>query len=74
MSNGMEPDVRKYLRKILYSLVFGLLWLYSNAIIGIYFEYGIIAGKPTIGNFLFYAWLVGTLAALLRYYYRTWKN
>ena len=70
----MEPDVRKYLRKIVYSLVFGLLWLYSNVIIGIYFEYGIIARKPTIGNFLFYAWLVGTLAVLLRYYYRTWKN
>jgi hypothetical protein len=74
MTNGMEPDVRKYLSKILYSLFFGLLWLYSNAMIGIYFEYGIIEGKPSLANLLFYIWLAGTLAALLRYYYHTWKK
>jgi hypothetical protein len=74
MSNGMEPDVRKYLWKIVYSLFFGLLWLFSNSIIGIYFGYGIIEGKPSLGNFLFYTWLAGSLAALLWYYYLIWKN
>jgi hypothetical protein len=74
MTNGMEPDVRKYLWKIVYSLFFGVFWLLSNSLIGIYFGFGIIEGGPSLGNILFYTWLAGSLAALLWYYYRIWKK
>ena len=74
MSEGFEPEVRKYLMKILNSLCVGLLWLSLNVLGGLYWEYGIVKGKISIQNILFFSWFLLSLAALLYYYYRTWRN
>ena len=70
----MEPDVKKYLRKVLNSLFYGLLWLALNVLGGLYWEYGTIHGKLSVYNILFYIWFALSLIALLYYYYRTWKS
>jgi hypothetical protein len=74
MPSGIEPEVKRYLKKVLNSLFIGLLWLLINSTLGIYFELGFVDGKVAIGNILFYLWLVASIVLLLWYYYRTWKS
>jgi hypothetical protein len=74
MPQGMEPDVRKYLFKVLNSLCYGLLWLALNVLGGLYWGYATINGKLTVGNVLFFTWFILSLAALLYSYYRIWRK
>ncbi len=74
MSEGMEPEAKKYLLKVLNSLFSGLLWLALNVLGGLYWGYGIIERKLSIYNILFFSWFLLSLVALLYYYYRTWKK
>jgi len=74
MSEGFEPEVKKYLRKILYSIFWGLIWMSVNVLGGLYWEYGIVDGKLSLANILFFVFFFLSLAVLLYYYYRTWKE
>jgi hypothetical protein len=74
MPQGMEPDVRKYLFKVLNSLCYGLLWLALNVLGGLYWGYGTINGKLSVGNILFFTWFILSLTALLYSYYRIWSE
>ena len=74
MEQGMEPDVKKYLVKVLHSLSYGLLWLAINVLIGLYWDYGLISGGLTVYNVLFFTWFALSLCALLYYYYRLWRK
>ena len=74
MPQGMEPEVRKYLFKVLNSLCYGLLWMALNVLGGLYWGYAIINGKLSIGNVLFFAWFVLSLLLLLYFYYRIWST
>jgi len=70
MPQGMEPEVRKYLFKVLNSLCYGLLWMALNVLGGLYWGYAIINGKLSVANVLFFAWFVLSLLVLLYLYYR----
>ncbi|TMI97663.1 MAG: hypothetical protein E6H06_01165 [Bacteroidetes bacterium] len=74
MPQGMEPEAKKYLFKVLNSLCFGLLWLTLNVLGGLYWGYAIIEDRLSIFNILFFTWFVLSLVALLYYYYRLWKK
>jgi hypothetical protein len=74
MPQGMEPEARKYLFKVLNSLSLGLLWLTLNVLGGLYWGYGIIEKRLSVYNILFFTWFVLSLLALLYYYYRIWKK
>jgi ABC-type glycerol-3-phosphate transport system permease component len=74
MPQGMEPEAKKYLLKVLNSLSLGLLWLALNVLGGLYWGYAIIEQKLSLSNVLFFAWFVLSLIALLYCYYRIWKN
>lgn len=69
----MDPEVKKYFRKILYSLFFGLLWLAAGITAGVYFELAFFNGKP-ISSIIFYLGLVAGLFFLLRYYVKAWSK
>ena len=51
----------------------GLLWLIINMTFGIYFEWLFFDERPTIGNYIFYLFMVGSLLWMIRYNYRLWK-
>ena len=70
----MDPEVKRYFRKIIFSFFFGLLWLVANSTAGIYFKLAYFTNIPRIYTYLFYAGLTGSLALLLIYYVKTWKN
>jgi hypothetical protein len=74
MPQGMEPDTKKYLLKVLNSLFAGMIWLSLNVLSGLYWGYAIIGKKMSVSNFCFFVWFALSLLALLYYYYRTWKN
>ena len=74
MEQGWDPEVKKYFRKIINTISFGLIWLMSCATAGLYFKLAYRDGKPMLYVILYYAGLIITLFFLLRYYYRIWKN
>jgi hypothetical protein len=74
MEQGWDPDVKKYFRKILNSISYGLIWMLASATAGLYFELGYTNGKPLIYTIIFYVFMLGTLALLVRYLYKIWKN
>jgi len=74
MESGIEPEVKKYFQKVLYSFSYGLLWLGGNATAGIYFGLAYRSEKPAIVIILFYVAFLLSLVLLLRYYYRAWKK
>jgi hypothetical protein len=71
---GWNPDVKKFLLKVLNSISLGLLWLMACATAGIYYELGYSNGKPVIYTILFYTGMLISLLLLIRYLYNTWKN
>ena len=70
----MEPDVRAFLIKIVQSLSMGVLWLLINMSIGIYYGFAFFEGSPTLGNYIYYAGFLISLAALLIYLRKKWKG
>ena len=70
----MDPEVKKYFRKIMYSFFMGLLWLFVITTSGLYFQLGFIHEKLYWYNLLFYLFLPLSLYGLLRYYYKVWKE
>ena len=72
MEQGWDPEVKKYFRKILTTIGYGLLWLMAVLTAGLYFE---LAYHPDIFYaILFYAGFFISLGLLIRYYYRIWKK
>jgi hypothetical protein len=74
MESGWDPEVKKYFKKILNSISFGLLWMMAMVTAGFYFQLAYADGKPLIYTILFYIALLGSLTILLIYYYRTWRK
>lgn len=73
MEQGWDPEVKKFFRKILSTLSWGLLWMISISMC-LYFNLGGGGERPLYAVIIFYVLAVATLFLLLRYYYRTWKD
>ncbi len=74
MQPNWDPDVKKFLLKVLNSFSLVLLWMMACITAGIYFKLGYTNGKPVIYTILFYAGMVISLLFLVRYLYKTWKT
>ncbi|MDF2191141.1 hypothetical protein [Paraflavitalea sp. CAU 1676] len=69
-----EDDPRDFLRRIVWSLSLGLLWLVTNIGIGMYNDLIVPQGKLTLSNFIFYSWMAVSLTALIWINVRIWKK
>jgi hypothetical protein len=74
MSSGMEPEVREFLRRVVWSLSAGLLYLIINTTVGIWGGWMFFDERPTLGNYIFYAWLVFSTVVLVRLVLKWWKK
>lgn len=72
MEQGWDPEVKKYFRKILNTIGFGLLWLMAALTAGLY--WGLAHHPNKLYSVLFYTGFVVSLFLLVRYYYRIWKR
>jgi FtsH-binding integral membrane protein len=70
----MEDDAKDFLRRIVWSLSLGLLWLVTNIGIGAYNRLLVPERTVTAGNIIFYIWMVVSLTALIWINYRIWKK
>ena len=70
----MEGDVKDFLKRIVWTVSLGFLWLTITLGIGAYNHLLVPEPTVTIGNIIFYIWSVGTLAALIYINYRIWKK
>ncbi len=73
MERGWDPDVKKFLIRVLNSISLGLLWMITCAMAGIYFKLGYRDDHPFIYTIIFYAGMLISLLLLLRYLYNIWK-
>ena len=71
---SLEPEVRYFLQKVMFSIGAGLLWLILNMTIGIFAGWMFFQKMPTLGNYVFYVWFIGSLFLLLRFLLRTWTK
>jgi hypothetical protein len=72
--SDFEPEVQDFLKRVVSSLFIGLFWLIVNMTLGIYFGLGFVGESISIGNIIFYVFLLGSLSLLIRFYYKTWKK
>lgn len=70
MERGWDPDVLKYLRKLINSISLGLLWLMAAVTGGLYYQ---LAYSGGIASIIFYLVMAAGLIWLIRYLYRTWS-
>jgi hypothetical protein len=70
----MEPEMRAFLLRILYTITMGLIWMIMNVWAGIYMGWLFFEGNMKTGNVLFYSFMVISLGFLIWYYVRLWKG
>ena len=66
--------MKKYFRKIMNSFALGLLWMLTAATSGFYFKLAFVAEGMHWPNAVFYVLFIGSFAALLWFFYKTWKD
>lgn len=74
MEQGWDPEVKRFFKKIISTISYGLLWLMTVATAGIYFRLAWQDGRPLIYTILFYVAAAVSFFILLRYYYTIWKK
>lgn len=73
MSN-MEPEVKAFLRRVIWSISAGLLYLIINTTAGIRYGLLFFDDVPGPGNYIFYVWLAISTAGLVWLMIRWWKK
>jgi hypothetical protein len=74
MPLGIEPEVTRYLSRIVRTLVAGLCWMLLQVIAGVRTGYAFADDGFTWKNGLYYVGGLASLVGLLYYYYRIWKK
>jgi hypothetical protein len=70
---GMEEDTKAFLIRILQTVSIVLLWMMINVFVGIYKNYAFFEDRPDWKNYLYYAFFLISLSALIIHLKRKWK-
>jgi ABC-type bacteriocin/lantibiotic exporter with double-glycine peptidase domain len=73
-NQGMDPEIKRFFKKIINSFSIGLLWLLSMFTAGLFFDLGITHNGIKWYNIVFYIIALLSFIALLFYFYRIWKK
>ena len=73
-NRGMDPEVKRYFRKIMNSFSVGIMWLLSMATAGLFFDLGIARNGIKWYNIVFYGIVLVSFMGLIYYYYKTWSK
>jgi hypothetical protein len=71
---AMEPEAKDFLRRVLFTVLLGFMWLFVNMTLGIYYDLLPIYGKPDAWNILFYCFFLGTGVLYGIFLHRMWKK
>lgn len=70
----MEPEVKDFLMRIVWSVGLGFFWLMLTLGIGAYNNLLVPENGISIGNIIFYIWFVLSLSGLIWIFYRIWRK
>ena len=70
----MEPELVAFFKRIALCMLLAFCWLGINTILGVKFDLAVVEDHVTIGNVLYYVWLVGSLILLLLIFLRMWRQ
>ena len=70
----MENDAKDLLRRVVWSVSLGCLWLMSTIGIGAYSQLLVPEKGISTGNIIFYVWIAGSLVALVWINIRIWRK
>jgi hypothetical protein len=70
----MEDDVKDFLKRIVWTVSSGFLWLTITVGIGAYNGLLVPEHGLRVSNIIFYIWGVSSLAALIYLYIRIWSK
>ena len=70
----MEPEVVAFLKRVALSIFIAFCWLVINTIVGVKFDLAVVEDHVTIGNVLYYIWLIGSLIFMLLFFLRLWRQ
>jgi amino acid transporter len=73
-NRGMDPEIKRYFKKIINSFSYGALWLLIIATAGLFFGLGIATNGMKWYNIVFYAVAGLSFMGLIYYYYRLWNK
>lgn len=68
----MEPEVREFLQKIVWSISAIMVWMLVNILFGIKWGYAFFEKGHTLGAVIFYIWILVSLILLFRLYQKFW--
>ncbi|MFN5334941.1 MAG: hypothetical protein ACK5BV_07120 [Bacteroidota bacterium] len=74
MSEGIEPEVKDFLKRVMQTVSTGMLFLLIHMTFGLYLNWAFYEGSIQIGNVLYYIFFLGSFGALIYYYYTLWKE
>lgn len=72
--SSVEPEVKDFLVRVASSFSMGALWLLVNGTLGIGLNFAFFSHRPTLGNYIYYAWFLISLGLLIAYYIKKWKG
>ncbi|MFN5335015.1 MAG: hypothetical protein ACK5BV_07505 [Bacteroidota bacterium] len=74
MPEGIEPEVKDFLKRVMQTVSTGMLFLLVHMTFGLYLNWGFYENQIRIGNVVYYVFLGVSFAGLLYYYYKLWKD
>lgn len=73
-NTGMDPEVKRYFRKIIKSFAVGGLWLLTIGNMAFFMGWAVIKNELRWYNTAFYAFFLLTLSLLIWFFYRVWRK
>ena len=73
-SRGMEPEVKRYFKRIMNSFFIASFWLLAVSTAGLFFQLAYIHDGIKWYNIVFYLLALLSFAWLILYLYRTWSK
>ena len=73
-NSGMDPEVKQYFRKIISSLLLGVIWLIFVLGMGFFFDLNSIGARIDIFKIVYYSLALISFIFLIRFYIKTWSR
>lgn len=69
----MEEETKVFLIRIVNSISWVLIWMFTNLLSGIYYEFAFVTGSVKLGNILYYLYFAGSLITLVLLLKKKWN-
>jgi len=72
--SSMEPDAADFLKRIVWSVSLVIVYMLILLTAGIYGNWFFFYDTPTLGNYVFYTWVLLSTAGMIYLLIKWWKK